>query len=58
MGEQNRIYSFSKIRIPSGAQALRGWARNLKSAINWRPLKNVHFCSSSRKAEILTTDIH
>jgi hypothetical protein len=23
-----------------------------------RPLENVHFCSSSRKAKILTTDIH
>jgi hypothetical protein len=23
-----------------------------------RPLKNAHFCSSSRKAKILTTGIH
>ena len=24
----------------------------------WRPLKNAQFCSSSRKAKILTTGIH
>jgi len=23
-----------------------------------KPLKKIHFCSSSRKAKILTTDIH
>ena len=25
---------------------------------NTRPLQNAHFCSSSRKAKILTTGIH
>ena len=30
----------------------------VQNAVNLRPLENVHLCSSSRKAKILTTGIH
>ncbi len=40
-----------------------GYVRNLSKFLvflltNMRSLKNIHFCSSSRKAKILNTDIH
>ena len=33
-------------------------ARSIMQVINVRPLENTQFCSSSRKARILTTGIH
>jgi len=51
------VDAFLKMPRP-GTRNILEIGSDIQCEVAMRPLKNVHFCSSSRKAKILTTGIH